>query len=96
MKWHKPGGCACCDYPRIDWYRETNRIAITALQHGTSLRWKNFDGDAALTKKSRRWFRKWLNKNIKKEEEIKLLNINSQKTSCYIFSNNLIFVFDQR
>jgi len=69
LKWQKSGNCMCCGYPRIDWYRGTNRIAITALQHGTSLRWKNFDGDAALTKKSRRWFREWLNKNIKKKKK---------------------------
>ena len=36
------GRCMCCGYPGIDWYRKGKRIALTAMQHGHSLRWKGF------------------------------------------------------
>jgi hypothetical protein len=57
--------CMCCGNPRLDWYRGSRRIALTALDHGRSLRWKGFTtasilgvrvgyGDAPLTETSAR------------------------------------------
>lgn len=54
------GGCLCCGYPGIDWYKGTNRLALTAVQHGSALRWKDFPGDAQLTPESSRALAKWL------------------------------------
>jgi hypothetical protein len=54
------GGCLCCGYPGIDWYQGTNRVALTAVQHGTALRWKDFPGDAMLTPESSHALARWL------------------------------------
>ena len=51
--------CNCCGYPGVDWYRGGERIALTAVQHGHSLRWKRFPADARLTKESMEWLGKW-------------------------------------
>ena len=57
------GGCACCGYPRIDWYRGTRRLALTSVHHGRRIRWKNFPGDASLTRRSQEWLNTWLRKH---------------------------------
>jgi len=54
------GSCECCGYPCLDWYRGTNRLALTGVQHGEALRWKGFPTDAELTTASRTWLRMWL------------------------------------
>jgi hypothetical protein len=63
--------CLCCGYPGIDWYRGTERIALTAMQHGRGIRWKGFTtarflglamgyGDLPLSRESRDWLKNWL------------------------------------
>lgn len=52
--------CMCCGYPGIDWYRGKNRIALTALHHGQTIRWKHFPGDAQLTPVSSQMLVDWL------------------------------------
>jgi hypothetical protein len=65
------GGCLCCGYPGIDWYRGGTRVALTSVQHGKNIRWKGFStarilgvkvgyGDAPLTSASRAWLNEWL------------------------------------
>jgi len=53
------GGCLCCGYPGIDWYRNGRRIALTSVQHGHGLRWKRFPGDAYLTDDSQKSLQQW-------------------------------------
>jgi len=61
--------CLCCGFPGIDWCRGQTKLALTSVQHGTSLRWKEFatDGkryaDARLTRKSAKWIIAWLAKH---------------------------------
>jgi hypothetical protein len=63
--------CMCCGSPGIDWYRGERRIALTAVQHGHSIRWRGFStarilcvhigyGDGPLTKDSADWLVGWL------------------------------------
>jgi len=52
--------CACCGYPGIDWYRGKQGLAMTSVQHCRAIRWKDFPGDAALTKESGAWLKRWL------------------------------------
>ena len=65
------GGCLCCGYPGIDWYRGGTRVALTSVQHGKNVRWQGFStarilgvkvgyGDAPLTSASRAWLNEWL------------------------------------
>ncbi len=73
--------CLCCGCPGIDWYKGTKRIALTAMQHGDSIRWRGFSttrilgfrvgyGDGPLTDESREWLGKWfkLHGNRKSKE----------------------------
>lgn len=63
-------GCMCCGYPGLDWYEGTKRVAITSLQHGQRIRWKDFGtsyfgpfrmyGDLPLTIESSIWITQWL------------------------------------
>lgn len=63
------GLCECCGYPGLDWYRGTNRLALTSVQHCDAIRWEGFPGDASLTENSRKWLRAWLKRrNIKTVE----------------------------
>ncbi len=55
--------CWCCGFPGIDWYRGRERLALTALQHGTRLRWKGLRGDAQLTTDAEQWVVEWLGKH---------------------------------
>ena len=52
--------CMCCGYPRVDWYRGQERLALTSIQHGLTLRWKGFPGDAWLTEASSSRLVEWL------------------------------------
>mgnify|MGYP000859777626 CR=1 FL=1 len=63
--------CMCCGGPGIDWYNGNERIALTAMQHGHSIRWRGFStarilgirfgyGDGPLTEQSQQWIRDWL------------------------------------
>lgn len=57
----KPGvPCGCCGYPRIDWYSGDKRLALTALKHGYSIRWKGIPSEMPLTGKSVSWLANWL------------------------------------
>ena len=66
------GGCMCCGYPGIDWYRKGKRIALTAMQHGHSLRWKGFKsgsdkfGDCYYTDESKAKLEDWFKAHLPK------------------------------
>lgn len=64
--------CMCCGYPGIDWYRGRKRLALTAIQHGEALRWRDFPGDAWFTAESSLWLMRWLIGNGIKSEEFKI------------------------
>ncbi len=62
--------CMCCGEPGMDWYRGDQRIALTAMQHGHSIRWRGFStsrllgftigyGDGPLTEESQAWLKEW-------------------------------------
>ena len=62
--------CLCCGCPGMDWYVGKKRIALTAMQHGHSLRWRGFStvrilgfragyGDGPLTEDSQAWLKEW-------------------------------------
>jgi len=67
------GGCMCCGYPGIDWYRKNRRVALTAVQHGHGIRWREFGtsysgpfrhyGDLPLTIESSIWIIEWLRRH---------------------------------
>ena len=63
--------CACAGYPRIDWYRGKEHIALASIQHGRAVRWKGFQGDAHLTPKSSQWLVKWLAEHGVDEKKMK-------------------------
>jgi hypothetical protein len=52
--------CPCNGYPRVDWYKGKERLALVSIQHGQAVRWKGFHADAKLTSKSSRWLQQWL------------------------------------
>ncbi|TFH14389.1 MAG: hypothetical protein E4H02_09990 [Lentisphaerales bacterium] len=64
------GGCLCCGWPGLDWYKGRSRLALTSVQHGHAIRWKQFGtsglgpfrhgGDVPLTIESTIWLTKWL------------------------------------
>lgn len=64
------GSCLCCGYPGIDWYKGKKRLALTSVQHGHSIRWKDFGtsyygpirvyGDIPLTTESAIWVLDWM------------------------------------
>lgn len=66
------GECMCCGYPGIDWYRKGKRIALTAMQHGHSLRWKGFKsgsdkfGDCYYTDESKAKLTDWFKAHLSK------------------------------
>ena len=74
------GGCMCCGYPGIDWYRKGKRIALTAMQHGHSLRWKGFKsgsdkfGDCYYTNESKTKLADWFRAHLPKLAEHPLCN----------------------
>ena len=55
--------CMCCGYPGIDWWRDGQRVVVSALHHGHALRVEGFGGDLQLTILSSRRIRKWLEEN---------------------------------
>ncbi len=55
--------CRCCGYPGIDWWRDGQRVVVSALHHGHALRVEGFGGDLQLTILSSRRIRKWLEEN---------------------------------
>lgn len=57
QKW---GKCMCCGHPGSDWYAGDYRLALTAMQHGQALRWRDFPGDAALTAESAKKLAAWM------------------------------------
>ena len=69
------GECMCCGYPGIDWYRKGKRIALTAMQHGHSLRWKGFKsgsdkfGDCYYTNESKTKLADWFRAHLPKLAE---------------------------
>ena len=69
------GECMCCGYPGIDWYRKGKRIALTAMQHGHSLRWKGFKsgsdkfGDCYYTDESKAKLTDWFKAHLPKLAE---------------------------
>ncbi len=52
--------CMCCGYPGVDWFKATNRLALTGMQHGIGLRWEGFPGDASFTEQSSHALAKWM------------------------------------
>ena len=54
------GSCMCCGYPGVDWYIGSQRIAITAIHHGKTLRWNVFVGDARFTEEASLKLSQWL------------------------------------
>ena len=72
LYWYSHGRtCMCCGYPGMDWYKGTDRLALTSIQHGKRIRWKGFStrrfarlrsgyGDADLTEASAQWLQHWL------------------------------------
>ena len=53
--------CLCCGYPGIDWYKGTNRLALTAVHHGRDLAWAGFDQKrGVLTEEASIWLTDWL------------------------------------
>ncbi len=58
--WQSNSKCLCCGYPGIDWYRGGKLLALTAIQHGTAIRWKGFDHDKEFTFVSAGWLGSWL------------------------------------
>jgi len=72
--------CRCCGYPGIDWYRGDIRLALTAVQHGSAIRWKEFPGDARLTKASEKWLKQWLiRRHIDKDKAMFRLEDEEEK-----------------
>ena len=65
------GPCMCCGFPGIDWYQGTERIALTAVQHGKAIRWRGW-ADLRLTDASGEWFAQWLVAHGVKKEEIEI------------------------
>ena len=69
------GECMCCGCPGIDWYRKGKRIALTAVQHGHSLRWKGFKsgsdkfGDCYYTNESKTKLADWFRAHLPKLAE---------------------------
>ena len=55
--------CSCCGYPGIDWWRDGQRVVVSALHHGHALRVEGIRGDLQLTAVSRRRIQKWLEEN---------------------------------
>lgn len=52
--------CPCLGYPGVDWYQGKARIALTSIQHGRAVRWREFQGDVRLTEESGAWLVRWL------------------------------------
>ncbi len=55
--------CRCCGFPGIDWYRGTERIALTGMQHGRAVRWAGFRADESLTLEAAQWFESFRREN---------------------------------
>ena len=51
--------CRCEGGPGIDWWKGGEKLAQTALHHGTSLRWDGFTWDFFLTPSSKDALAKW-------------------------------------
>ena len=62
--------CMCSGWPRVDWYKGEERVALTSIQHGDLIRWQGFspkieDGvhigyaDGPLTEESIQWYTNW-------------------------------------
>jgi len=62
------GPCNCCGFPGIDWYRGKDRLALTAVQHGRAIRFRN--DDFRLSNQSRKWLVGWLVQHGVSETEI--------------------------
>jgi len=67
------GGCLCCGFPGIDWYRGNTRLALTSVHHGVRLSWIGFPGDAILTLESHQWLRQWLERHGLNQERLNAL-----------------------
>lgn len=55
--------CGCCGYPGIDWWRDGQRVVVSAVHHGKALRVEGICGDLRLTFGSGRRVREWLKEN---------------------------------
>ena len=56
-----PGGgqCMCCGHPGIDWWKGSERLALTSVQHGQALRWHTFSDDYLFTAESAESLARW-------------------------------------
>lgn len=77
--------CMCCGGPGIDWYKGNKRIALTAMQHGRSIRWRGFSttrilgfrfgyGDGPLTKESQQWLKSWFDTHGLERRKMEAVN----------------------
>ena len=55
--------CDCCGYPGIDWYRNGQRVALTAVKHGEAICWSGFWSNQPLTQRSANWLKTFLSEN---------------------------------
>ena len=64
--------CACLGFPRMDWYKGKDRVAITSVQHGERVRIgaPGHSEDLRLTPTSAKWFIRWLVEHGVSEKEI--------------------------
>ena len=53
------GGCMCCGFPGIDWWKGDKLLARTAIHHLKGMRWKGFYGDAEFSSESEALLRAW-------------------------------------
>lgn len=66
----REGHCACCGFPGIDFYVGNERVALTAVQHGQAIRWKECPGDIRLTRDAKQWLVEWLVRHEVAQTEI--------------------------
>ena len=63
FKKESPGYCACMGDYLITFFNGDKKLASLTYHHGTSLRWKNWDGDSDFTPESQKAWRTWFKKH---------------------------------
>ena len=53
------GGCMCCGFPGIDWWKGDKLLARTAIHHLKGMRWKGFYGAAEFSPEAETLLRAW-------------------------------------
>ncbi|MBC8468155.1 MAG: hypothetical protein H8D56_01685 [Planctomycetes bacterium] len=81
--------CMCCGYPGIDWYCKGRRVALTSIQHGEAIRWRGFESDEPLTRRSANWLRSFLSENeVPEIQDLSYLNTQPDDDSTMNDSSN--------